>query len=96
MSHAPSIVTQALLDGGADADIAVDVVTSYWAADDDACDVLLPDGSTIISARVDPQTANRVRAEVQANLADGESTPVRAVHLDALGLREAVAEWAAE
>lgn len=96
MSHAPSIVTQGLLDGGAGPDIAVDVVTSYWAEDDDACDVLLPDGSTIISARVDPQTAGQVRAEVQARLADGESTPVLASHLDALGFRQAVAEWAAD
>lgn len=95
MSHASSIVTQSLLDGGAGPDIAVSVVTSYWAADDDACDVTLPDGSTIISARVAPGVADSVRADVRARLDAEESTPVLASHLDALGFRQAVEEWAA-
>jgi hypothetical protein len=33
-------------------------------------------------------------ADIQARIADGQSTPVLASHLDALGLRDAVEAWA--
>lgn len=97
MNHADATVDPVLLNpGGAADDIPADEVRTFWTASDQDCTVILSDGSTIISARVAPQTAADVRADVRARLADGESTPVRAVHLDALGLREAVEEWARE
>ena len=33
-------------------------------------------------------------ADIQARIADGQSTPVLASHLDSLGLRDAVEAWA--
>mgnify|MGYP003133013900 CR=1 FL=1 len=93
MSHAPAETRPVVLDGGA-VDIPADEVVTTWRADDDACDVTLPDGSTIISARVAPDVADSVRAEVQERVANGESTAVLASHLDALGFRQAVEEWA--
>jgi hypothetical protein len=93
MSHAPFEVRPIVLDGGA-VDIPADEVTTDWRATDDTCDVVLSDGTHIISARTAPETADAVRADILQRVQNGESTPVLASHLDQVGLRAALLEWA--
>tara|TARA_R100000655_G_scaffold48258_1_gene85660 strand:- start:2179 stop:2469 length:291 start_codon:yes stop_codon:yes gene_type:complete len=95
MSHAPSEVQPWVLDGGA-VDIPCDEAITYWRAGDTDCHLSLSDGSEVVSVRATPEVAASVRADIQARIAGGESTPVLASHLTELGLREAVQAWAAE
>jgi len=95
MSHAESEVQPVLLNpGGAPDDTPADEVRTFWTAADDDCSVTLSDGSVVISTRTDADVAATIRSEIQTRLANGD-TPVLASHMDALGLREAVEEWAA-
>lgn len=93
MSHAPSEMQPWVLDGGA-VDIPCDEAITYWRAGDTDCHLSLSDGSEVVSVRATPEVAASVRADIQARMADGESTPVLASHLTVLGLREAVQAWA--
>jgi len=95
MSHAPSEMQPWVLDGGA-VDIPCDEAITYWRAGDTDCHLSLSDGSEVVSVRATPEVAASVRADIQARMADGESTPVLASHLTVLGLREAVQAWAVE
>tara|TARA_R100001086_G_C11682918_1_gene216299 strand:- start:1 stop:297 length:297 start_codon:yes stop_codon:yes gene_type:complete len=96
MSHAHAEITPVLLNpGGAADDIAADEVRTFWTAADQDCTVQLSDGSIVVSARAAPDTAATVKAQIQARIANGQS-PVLSGHMDALGLREAVEEWARE
>lgn len=95
MSHAPSEMQPWMLDGGA-VDIPCDEAITYWRAGDTDCHLSLSDGSEVVSVRATPEVAASVRADIQARMADGESTPVLASHLTVLGLREAVQAWAVE
>ena len=95
MSHADTQLQPVFLnDGGSAEDTPADEVRTYWTAPDTESHIVLSDGSTVISARVDEASADAVRAEITERVSDGESTPVLAQHLSALGLREAVLEWA--
>ena len=95
MSHAPVEVRPAVLDGGA-VDIPVSEVTTSWRDGDTDCHVTLLDGSEVVSVRATPEVAASVRADIQARIDDGESTPVLASHLTQLGIRDAVHEWVLE
>lgn len=96
MSHADTSIQPVLLNsGGAADDIPADEVRTFWTAADQDCTVQLSDGSIVVSARTAPDTAATVKAEIQARIANGQS-PVLSGHMDALGLREAVEEWARE
>ena len=94
MSYADTSIQPVLLNpGGAADDIPADEVRTFWTASDQDCTVELSDGSIVVSARTGPDTAATVKAEIQARIANGQS-PVLSGHMDALGLREAVEEWA--
>ena len=95
MSHAPSEVQAVLLsedDGNAENDTPAYETRTFWRAGDDACDVTLPDGSVVVSARGD--TSEAVKLDIQGRVSDGSSTPVTKSHLDALGITNAILEWA--
>lgn len=95
MSHAETSIQPVLLNpGGAANDTPADEVRTFWTAGDDDCSVTLSDGSVVISTRTAPDVASSIRSEIQTRLANGD-TPVLASHMDALGLRAAVEEWAA-
>ena len=96
MSHHPdySVQPSALGEPG-DADISpVDLVRTYWKADDEDCFVTLPGGDVVISSKTSASTAATVLADIKAGISAGQATPVTADHLDDLGLRDAVLEWA--
>lgn len=93
MTHAPTEVQPWVLDGGA-VDVPCDEVLAYWRADDETSDVELSDGSVVISSRTPPPDAEAVKADIQDRVANGESTPVLASHLDAMGYRAALLAWA--
>jgi len=93
MSEAPTEVQAVILDGG-DVDIPATQVRTFWRDADTDSAVELLDGSVVISSRVEQADAESVRAAVQARITAGESTTVLASHLDTLGFREAVEEWA--
>tara|TARA_R110000824_G_C14895507_1_gene644912 strand:+ start:142 stop:432 length:291 start_codon:yes stop_codon:yes gene_type:complete len=93
MSHAPTEVKPWVLDGGA-VDVPCDELLAYWREGDETSDVELTDGSVVISSRTPPPDAAAVKADILARVADGESTPVLASHLDAMGYRAALLAWA--
>ena len=99
MSHAPSEVQSVLLsedDGNAENDTPAYETRTFWRSGDDACDITLPDGSIVVSARGDADTAAQaaVKAAIQGRIADGSSTPVTKSHLDDLGITDAILHWA--
>lgn len=51
------------------------------------------DVAMVSTGKTSQQVAD-VLVEIQTRIADGEATPVLASHLDALGLRAAVEQWA--
>jgi hypothetical protein len=48
----------------------------------------------MVSTGKTSQQVADVLVDIQTRIADGEATPVLASHLDALGLRAAVEQWA--
>ncbi len=99
MSHAPSEVQSVLLseeDGSASTDTPAYQTMTFWRVGDDACDITLPDGSIVVSARGDADAAAQaaVKAAIQSRIADGSSTPVTKGHLDDLGITDAILHWA--
>jgi hypothetical protein len=94
MSHAPTEVQTWVLDGGAD-DIPCDEVIIYWRNEDTDCHFTLSDLSEVIASRISPEVAAAQKADIQTRMADSSiSTKVLKSHLDALGLTDAVLEWA--
>ena len=53
------------------------------------------DVAMVSTGKTSQQVAD-VLVDIQTRIADGEATPVLASHLDALGLRAAVEQWARE
>jgi len=52
--------------------------------------------AAIVSTGKTQQQVADVLVDIQTRIADGQTTPVLASHLDALGLRDAVEQWARE
>jgi hypothetical protein len=50
--------------------------------------------SLVVASGPVSQSVADTLADIQARIADGQSTPVLASHLDALGLRAAIEAWA--
>lgn len=99
MSHAPSEVQSTLLNednGGAASDTPAYETRTFWRAGDDACDITLPDGSIVVSARgdSDPTVQSNVRADILSRISSNSGTPVTKDHLDDLGITEAILHWA--
>jgi uncharacterized protein YcsI (UPF0317 family) len=99
MSHAPSEVQSVLLseeDGSAPSDTPAYQTMTFWRSGDDACDVTLPDGSIVVSARGDSDSSVHadVKADILSRIAASSGTPVTKGHLDSLGITDAILHWA--
>tara|TARA_Y100001938_G_scaffold148095_1_gene230876 strand:+ start:844 stop:1119 length:276 start_codon:yes stop_codon:yes gene_type:complete len=83
-------------DGSAPTDTLAYETLTFWRSGDDTCDITLPDGSLVVSARGDADgTAQAaVKADIQSRIASGSSTPVTKGHLDDLGITDAILHWA--
>jgi len=99
MSHAPSEVQSTILNednGGAAVDTSAYETRTFWRTGDDACDITLPDGSIVVSARGDSDSTVQagIKSDILSRISSNSGTPVTKDHLDDLGITEAVLHWA--